>query len=80
MKRMVKVYEVEFMSYTNCLHNTVSTYSTKSENEEIEYLDVSSYPFLVKEDDLSHYSKFGGGYKSITFVGNMYIESEEVHS
>ena len=78
MKRMVKVYEVEFMSYTNCLNDTVSTYPTKSEDEDIEYLDVSGYPFLVKEDDLSYYSKFGGGYKSITFVGNMYIESKEV--
>lgn len=64
---MEKVYEVEFMEYTNCFRNTVS-----DNNEDIgkrEYLDVGVYPTIIKESDLQKYMKYGNGYKAIKFVG-----------
>ena len=74
MKRE-KVYSVEFMNYTNCLRDTVSTEPEKDENGVInfmgiEYLDVKD-GFLVRESELDKYRVFGGGYNSIHFVGYM---------
>ena len=68
---MEKVYEVEFMKYTNCMNDTVS--DNNGELGKGRYLDIGREPFLVKESDLLKYEKFGGGFRNIRFVGNMEI-------
>lgn len=68
---MEKIYKVEFMEYTNVLRNTVS--NQKQEVADKKYLTVGKEPFLVKESELDKYSTWGGGFRNIEFVGNLYI-------
>ena len=63
-----KVYQVEFMEYTNCNKNTVAKYGP-DKFKDTKYLEVGPDPFLVKESDLDKYKDFGGGYKLLMFVG-----------
>ena len=72
-----KVYEVEFMTYTNCLKDTVSDWDGDTVHLDIgkiKYLAVGPGPFLVKESDLPKYQKFGQVYKEIRFVGYMEVD------
>lgn len=69
---MEKVYEVEFMRYTNCMEDTVSNGET--EIGKAKYIDVGKEPFLIKESDFPKYQKYGGGFRIVKFVGN--IETE----
>ena len=62
---MRKVYEVEFIQYTNTLNDTVS--------DGEKYIDVSRDPFLIFEDEIEKYKSFGHGIKSLRFVGNMNV-------
>ena len=64
-----KVYEVEFMEYTNCMKDTVSNNATSF--KDIEYLNIGKEPFLITESEFDEYSKFGGGFRSLKFVGNI---------
>ena len=66
---MEKVYEVEFMTYTNCIRDTVSNMT--KEIGDMRYITVGNEPFLVKESELDKYSVYGGGYRRIKFVGNI---------
>ena len=70
---MEKVYAVDFMRYNDYSNTTVSTWDGKSDplKSGIEYLDTGHESFLVKESDLEKYRKFGGGYRTIRFAGNM---------
>ena len=66
---MEKVYEVEFMKYTNCMNDTVC-----DNNEELgkeKYIHVGREPFLIKESEFDKYKKFGNGFRIVRFVGNM---------
>ena len=66
---MEKVYKVQFMQYTNCFMDTVS-----DGNEDIgkrKYLQVGNDPVIIKESDLSKYMKFGNGFRSVEFIGNL---------
>ena len=63
-----KVYCADFMEYTNCTRKTVAKYGP-DKFKDTEYLDVGSEPFLVKESDIDKYKEFGGGYRSLVFVG-----------
>ena len=66
-----KVYAVEFMEYTNCMKDTVSD---GNENiGETKYITIGKEPFLVRESELNKYRKYGNGFRSITFVGNISI-------
>ena len=69
---MEKVYEVEFMQYTNCMNDTVS--DEEKELGKGKYLRVGREPFLVKESDLPKYQKYGCGFRIVKFVGNMECE------
>ena len=65
---MEKVYKVEFMEYTNCMKDVVSN------NKGIgisRFVNVGKEPFLVAESELDKYREYGGGFRSLTFVGNM---------
>lgn len=68
---MEKVYEVEFMQYTNCMNDTVS--DGEKELGKSQYLSVGREPFLIKESDLLKYQKYGGGFRIVKFVGNIEI-------
>ena len=65
----VKLYNVEFIEYTNCLCDTVSTEGDVGERE---FLDAPKDSFIVKEDDLGKLQKFGKGIKKAEFVGYLY--------
>ena len=66
---MEKVYEVEFMQYTNCMNDTVS--DGEKEIGKATYIHVGREPFLIKESDFPKYQKFGGGFRIVRFVGNI---------
>lgn len=68
---MEKVYEVEFMSYTNCMRDTVS--NNAKEIRDTKYINVGKEPFLVKESELEKYRAWGDGFRAIRFVGNISI-------
>lgn len=69
--KMEKVYEVEFMQYTDTLKDRVNH---ASENPvTTSYIDVGKEPFLVKESELDKYRRYGGGFRSVKFVGNMIV-------
>lgn len=68
---MEKVYEVEFMTYTNCMKDTVS--NMKKEIGDMRYIDVGKEPFLVRESELEKYMAYGNGFRIIRFVGNIVI-------
>ena len=70
-KVMEKIYEVTFMEYTNCMENTVSNQA--KEIGDMKYITVGEEPFLVRESELDKYSTYGGGYRSIRFVGNIMV-------
>jgi hypothetical protein len=66
---MEKVYEVEFMQYTNCMKDTV--WENNAELGKGKYLTVGKEPFLIKESDFSKYQNYGGGFRIVRFVGNI---------
>ena len=66
----VKIYKVTFLSYTNFSKTAVSNQAEDCKN--LKCIDVKS-PFLIKEDDISYYQQFGGGFESIQFVGFLYV-------
>lgn len=66
---MEKIYEIEFMSYTNCMKDTVSNMA--NEIKDTKYINVGKEPFLIKESDFDKYMKYGGGFRVVKFVGNI---------
>ena len=68
---MEKVYEVEFMEYTNGLRDTVR--NKYKEIGDMKYITVGEEPFLVRESELEKYMAWGGGFRIIRFVGNIVI-------
>lgn len=64
-----KVYKVEFMTYTNAMKNTVS--NNAEDITDKKFIDVGHEPFLVRESELDFYQKYGNGFRSIEFVGNL---------
>lgn len=67
---MEKIYEVEFMKYTNCIRDTVSD---GEEAGKTKYIHVGDEPFLIKESEFDKYMKFGKDFRIIRFVGNMEV-------
>lgn len=68
-KKMEKVYQVEFLQYTNCSKDTVCN-NTESIKDS-EYIHVGKEPFLVRESELVKYREYGNGFRIIKFVGNI---------
>jgi len=67
---MTKIYLVEFVEYTNWLHDTIS-------NPELElgkgkYINISKDGFLVREEHLEFIKQWGKGIKSIRLVGELF--------
>lgn len=65
---MEKIYEVEFMEYTNSMRDTISD---GAKLEKTKYIYVGAEPFLIKESEFDKYMKFGNGFRIVRFVGNM---------
>lgn len=63
----MKIYEIEFLEYTNWLKDTVSD----GNGLDSKYIKVGKEPFLIKETDFDKYMKFGGGFRVVKFVGNL---------
>ncbi len=68
---MEKVYEVEFITYTNCMRDTVSNMA--DEIKDTKYIHVGKEQFLIKESEFDKYMKFGDGFRIVKFVGNIEI-------
>jgi hypothetical protein len=66
----MRVYSVTFNSYTNASNNTVSNNSKEPGAEK--YITVGKEPFLVTEDQIETMCQYGGGIKTLIFVGNLY--------
>lgn len=77
--KYIKIYQVEFLQYTNCFKDTVSNgnndsvFTSKSPSK---YLDVGHEHFLVVEDDLPYFKQFGGGFRSVEFVGRLAVRDK----
>ena len=57
------------MQYTNHCRNTVS--DGNEDIGKIKYLMIGTDPVIIKESDLSKYMKYGNGFRSIEFIGNL---------
>ena len=68
---MEKVYEVEFMEYTNCMKDTVC--NRYKDIGDMKYINVGKEPFLVRESELEKYMAWGNGFRIIRFVGNIVV-------
>ena len=68
---MEKVYEVEFMEYTNSMRDTIC--NKYKEIDDMKYITVGKEPFLIRESELEKYMAWGGGFRIIRFVGNIII-------
>lgn len=67
---VIRVYEIEFMDYTNAMRNTV----IKNTTERI-YKSIPSNndgKLLIKEDDISYWQQFGNGIKNMKYVGELH--------
>lgn len=84
----IKMYEVIFNYYYNKTdYNTVSTYKFNEYNEYVgedgrsadckngDYLHIPN-PFIIREDEIEKYKKYGCGYKSLKYIGSI-IEEEK---
>ena len=60
---MEKVYKVKFMRY-NYLGDSVY-------DDEDKLLYVGDDTLIIKESDLAKYIKYGDGFRTVEFVGNM---------
>lgn len=61
-----KLYEVEFMNYTNSMKDTVS-------NNDGDYINTGCEPFIIRESEFDKYMKYGNGFRTVKFVGNIII-------
>lgn len=63
-----KVYAVTFRTYTNAMRDTIC------DNVDYlggNYINVGKDIFLIFEDDIEKYRKFGNGFDTLTYIGNM---------
>ena len=70
---MEKIYSVEFLNY--CSY-TKSTVSNNDDDISTRYIDTKPEPFLIRESEIEYWKSFGGGFKTLTYVGVL-RESEE---
>ena len=82
----VKMYKVEFNHYyNNTDYHTVSSARFDEYNNYVgedgkeptlknhEYLYIPN-PFIIREDEIEKYKKFGCGYKSLEYIGSVIEE------
>lgn len=67
MNNLVKMYSVEFMSYTNCIKDTVS-----HNGKDMAYMHVNNRdhePFIISEFQIPEMMNWGGGIRTLKFIG-----------
>ena len=64
-----KIYLIDFIEYTDCLKDTVS--DGNDILGEIDYISLGKQSVLIREKDFDKFKKYGGGFKSAVFVGNL---------
>ena len=84
----IKMYKVVFNNYYNYSNlNKVSSMKLNEYNEFVDedgknvsykgnnyqYLDIPN-PFIIREDEIEKYKKFGCGYKSLEYIGSVIEE------
>ncbi len=69
----IKIYEIEFITYTDATKTTVYCESLN------QYIEVGNEPFLISEDQVEFYKQFGNGIRSLTFVGWTNIPVEDTN-
>ena len=84
----IKMYKVVFNYYYNYSNlNKVSSMRLNEYNEFVDedgknvsfegnnyqYLDIPN-PFIIREDEIEKYKKYGCGYKSLEYVGSIIEE------
>ncbi len=82
----IKMYKVEFNHYYNTteVHTVSSGYydeynrwvgedGKESSINNIDYLYIPN-PFIIREDEIEKYKKYGCGYKSLEYVGSIIEE------
>ena len=69
IKKLVKLYSVEFIEYTDVTHTAVI-------NDEWKYLNVDGpdRKLVIREDEFDFYKQFGEGFRSLNYVGSMYVD------
>ena len=83
----IKMYKVTFnYYYNNTDYNTVSTYKFDEYNNYVgengkeasvgngSYLHIPN-PFIIREDEIEKYKKYGCGYKSLEYIGSIIEET-----
>ena len=71
---MKKVYRVEFMKYTDYGKTRVA-----SNTQALDYIDTYKGDLLIFEDEIERYQGYGGGIKSLNFVGYIQEYHEMMH-
>ena len=71
VKKLEKIYQVEFIRYTNCSCDTVCNEAT--EIKDMQHIHFGKEPLLIKESDIDKYKIYGGGFRSLKFVGNIEV-------
>ena len=62
---MLKVYSITFNQYTNSQNDTVWC------KEDNTYINVGTGAFLIFEDEIDKYMRYGDGIKHMTLAGYM---------
>lgn len=76
VNKKIKLYSIEFLEYSDVLKKSVSDMDGNSLHlGDIHYIDADR--LIVKESDLPYYQRFGGGFKSIHFVGYLGVPEDE---
>jgi len=65
----MNIYEIEFMRYTNGMRNSVWN------EESNKYLSVNKEGFVAKESDLEYLRGFGGGFRRLKFIGELFTNN-----
>lgn len=71
MNKIVKLYEVTFMAYTDASLTKVYNGITN------EYLDIKNTPMVIQEDQIGHYMNFGDGINSMKFIGYLHDKNKK---
>ena len=78
MMKEIKMYSVIFREHTNYARDCVTNLNPRPETETGVHKEVylkADHEFLVREDELEGYRKFGGGFALVKFAGWTYEKS-----
>jgi hypothetical protein len=62
---MLRIYKVSFNNYTNYTSKTIRNHKTE------EYISTDDGYLVIYDYDISKYMEFGGGYRTVEYIGFM---------